>query len=48
MKGKLDAQIDECEGLVDNMIELEQRERGVEVEIERLQVGYDGVLVEKK
>ncbi|XP_073302366.1 uncharacterized protein [Primulina huaijiensis] len=48
MEGKLDAQIEECEGLIDRMIELEERKRGVEVEMETLQVGYDGVLGEKK
>ncbi|XP_075522935.1 uncharacterized protein LOC142555749 [Primulina tabacum] len=48
MKGKLDACIEECGGLIDNMIELEERKRGVEVEMERLQDGYDDVLMEKK
>ncbi|XP_073134944.1 uncharacterized protein [Henckelia pumila] len=48
MKGKLDAQIEECEGLIDGMIELEERKRDADVEMERLQVGYHGVLEENK
>ncbi|KZV45964.1 cingulin-like protein 1 [Dorcoceras hygrometricum] len=48
MKGKLDARIEECEGLIDRIVELEERKRELEVEMESLQVGYDGVLAKNK